>query len=164
MSASHACLFCFAPISSMGARCDACGKRNEPRLFARYRSLRPQDVRFDRVARWLGALLTLGGYAFALVFDELWIALLAFVSLIFWCHAIPGIRTGRRLRDRSRAERATIARVQSIMLGGLLLMSLPIMPGQAWSQWSWGWSAIYAAGMTWTWFSPDLSRKHKGKS
>ena len=147
----------------MGARCDACGKRNEPRLFARYRSLRPKDVRFDRAMRWLGAMLAIAFYVLALVFDELWFAVLAYFSLTFWVYAVPGFRTGRRWRDRSRAERASSMQVARIIMGGILLMSLPISQGQEWSEWRWQWSAIYAAALLWTWWAPDLPGKKREK-
>jgi hypothetical protein len=143
----------------MGARCGACGKQNEAKLFARYRSLRPEDVRFDRFMRWLGATLCVGFYALALVFDEYWFALPALLALVFWVHAIPGLRTGRRLRDRSRADRAQHTKVQRIILGGLLLISLPISAGQSWDHWSWQWSAAYAAALIWTWWTPELVSK-----
>jgi hypothetical protein len=131
-------------------------------LFARYRSLRPEDVRFDRAMRWLGALLCLGCFALALARDEVWFAVLAYFALVFWAYAIPGIRTGRRMRDLSRAERAQSTKMVRIFLGGFLLMSLPISTGQEWSQWSWQWSALYAVGMLWTWLAPNLASK-RGK-
>ena len=143
----------------MGARCDACGNQNEARLFTRYRSLRPEDVRFDRLMRWLSAAFCLGFYALALAFDEYWFALPALLALILWVQAIPGLRTSRRLRDRSRAERAQHTKLQRIILGGLLLMSLPISRGQEWNSWSWQWSAAYAAALLWTWWTPSLVRE-----
>ena len=91
----------------MGARCDACGNQNETRLYALYRSLRPEDVRFDRLMRWLGAVLCLGFYALALGLDEYWFALPALLAMVFWVQAIAGLRTGRRLHDRSRATLVT---------------------------------------------------------
>jgi hypothetical protein len=148
----------------MGARCDACGKRNEPRLFARYRSLRPKDVRFDRLTRWTGAVLCLGFYVLALAFDELWFVIPAYLALIFWVLALPGLRTGRRFRDRSRAERATHTKVGRIILGGLMLMSSPLSLGQDWDSWSWQWSAAYAAAFLWTWFTPNLLRRKRNES
>lgn len=131
-------------------------------MFAKYRSLRPEDVRFDRAMRWLGALLCLGFYALALALDEVWYSVPALFALVLWVQAIPGLRTGRRLRDRSRAERAQHSKLIRIILGGLLLMSLPISTGQEWSHWSWQWSVAYAAALLWTWWAPNVQSK-RGK-
>ena len=148
MSASHACLFCSAPISSMGARCDACGKQSDLR--------RPigQHVKIGA-----SALLCIASLVLAIALNEVWICLPALVGYYLWVLAIVEAPAQEPGRLQQRVDRAQELRHHRIMAGLLIVMSLPLSGSQTWSDWNWHWTATYAAAWLWSWVAPLLRRK-----
>lgn len=99
------CLRCFAALPPtddvrLGAKCRECGRRDSPHDRARYRSLHPDDVRRERITRWVWFLVA--GPALAMVsfmLGKTWFPVGFFLVALGSFTVVAGLYTGNWSRD-----------------------------------------------------------------
>ena len=134
MEARRPCLYCFAELDQPSIDCPACGRRDEPRLRARWGSLRPKDVRFDRRLRWVGIAVMLLAVPIGvlLVLGLGWeggrdvAALLAYLGLLGWIGGVKGVARARKLTRRELETDRTVERLSFYLLLILPMAALAV--------------------------------------